>query len=91
MHTETSEKSIYFYVFEKVIFVSLLQVSDPVFFSYCSLLIKDVTCKLQYLDLSMAVISEEGTEKFHQFEKSSTCIKSYCITVEATCPVSVIT
>ncbi|KDR21087.1 S-phase kinase-associated protein 2 isoform X2 [Zootermopsis nevadensis] len=36
------------------------EISDPVFFSNCSILIKDVPCKLQYLDLSMAIISEEG-------------------------------
>lgn len=43
--------------------VFLLQVSDPGFFSDCLLLTKEVSCKLQYLDLSMAVISEEGIEK----------------------------
>jgi len=43
-------------------------VSDPVFFSDCLLLTKEVSCKLQYLDLSMAVISEEGIEKLWEFE-----------------------
>ena len=42
--------------------------SDPVFFSDCLLLTKEVSCKLQYLDLSMAVISEEGIEKLWEFE-----------------------
>lgn len=51
----------------KTIFVFLLQISDPVFFSNCSILIKDVPCKLQYLDLSMAIISEEGIKKLRQF------------------------
>jgi F-box and leucine-rich repeat protein 1 (S-phase kinase-associated protein 2) len=36
------------------------EVSDPVFFSDGLLLTKEVSCKLQYLDLSMAVITEEG-------------------------------
>jgi hypothetical protein len=39
-----------------------------VFFSDCPLLTKEVSCKLQYLDLSMAVISEEGIEKLWEFE-----------------------
>ncbi|XP_023723002.1 S-phase kinase-associated protein 2 isoform X2 [Cryptotermes secundus] len=36
------------------------EVSDPVFFSNCSLLTRETPCKLQYLDLSMAVISVKG-------------------------------
>ncbi|KAJ9591618.1 hypothetical protein L9F63_001832, partial [Diploptera punctata] len=36
------------------------EISDPIFYSSCSLLSNDVECKLQYLDLSMAVITEEG-------------------------------
>jgi hypothetical protein len=91
MHTETNENPSYLYVCGKITLVSLLQVSDPVFSSNCSLLIKDVSCKLQYLDLSMAVISEEGIEKLWQFEMSLTYIKPHPISVEATCPVSIIT
>ncbi|KAJ4439637.1 S-phase kinase-associated protein 2-like [Periplaneta americana] len=36
------------------------EVSDPVFIENCPLIIREVPCKLQYLDLSMAVISEQG-------------------------------
>jgi hypothetical protein len=56
-----------------------------VFFSSCPLLNKEVPCKLQYLDLSMAVISEEGTEKLQQFG-----INSVYVSVEIAYLVSLI-
>jgi len=54
-------------------------VSDPVFFSDGLLLTKEVSCKLQYLDLSMAVITEEGIEKLWEFAMYPTYVEARSI------------
>ena len=53
--------------------------SDPVFFSDGLLLTKEVSCKLQYLDLSMAVITEEGIEKLWEFAMYPTYVEARSI------------
>jgi hypothetical protein len=54
-------------------------VSDPVFFSDCPLLTREVPCKLQYLDLSMAVISEEGIETLWEFAMNPAYVMAHSI------------